>query len=555
MLLIGVLSALLVAVGALGLFGISTSNNALKTVYEDRTVPTAQLGSIQSLELANRLALNVALLTPLPQTIAERTAQVEANLAAIRKTWESYMATYLTPEEQVLSKNFAQAQKTLTEEGLMPMAAALRAGDFKEAQRLTVEKVRPLSLPTELGIDALVKLQIQEAQKEYDRAVARYATIRWVSIAAMVSSLLFAGLFGVVLLRSIGRQLGGEPGEAADMARSVAAGDLSVQVNVKEGDTTSLMAYLQAMQTSLAKVVGNVRQSSESVASASAQIAQGNNDLSQRTEEQASALEETAASMEQLGATVKQNADNARQANQLALSASTVAVRGGQVVSEVVKTMKSINDSSKEISDIISVIDGIAFQTNILALNAAVEAARAGEQGRGFAVVASEVRSLAGRSAEAAKQIKKLINASVERVEQGSTLVDQAGVTMTEVVASIKRVTGIMGEISEASTEQSTGVSQVGEAVSQMDQATQQNAALVEESAAAAESLTQQARQLVQAVAVFKLTPDAGRLAATPVRAADVKRQPNQAKTAARPAFKGAAPKASTAEAGAWGLF
>jgi methyl-accepting chemotaxis protein len=283
---------------------------------------------------------------------------------------------------------------------------------------------------------------------------------------------------------------------------------------------------------------------------ASAEIAQGNNDLSRRTEEQASALEETAASMEQLSATVKQNADNAKQANQLAMGASTVAVKGGEVVSQVVTTMKGINDSSKKIADIISVIDGIAFQTNILALNAAVEAARAGEQGRGFAVVASEVRSLAGRSADAAKEIKGLITASVERVEQGTALVDEAGATMTEVVTSIRRVTDIMGEISAASSEQSAGVAQVGEAITLMDQATQQNAALVEESAAAAESLKQQAQQLVQAVQVFELgdgeAPPAPAVAPAPAE----RRGPNRAKNVTRPKFnaKAEAPAASTAK-------
>jgi methyl-accepting chemotaxis protein len=245
------------------------------------------------------------------------------------------------------------------------------------------------------------------------------------------------------------------------------------------------------------------------VASASTQIAQGSHDLSARTEQQAGALEETSASMEELNSTVKANADNARQANQMAMSASTVAAQGGDVVADVVRTMQGINESSRRIADIIQVIDGIAFQTNILALNAAVEAARAGEQGRGFAVVASEVRSLAGRSAQAAKEIKELIHASVQRVEQGSALVDKAGTTMAEVVASIRRVTDIVGEISAASSEQSAGVSQVGEAITHMDQATQQNAALVEESAAAASSLQQQAAQLVHAVAVFKLSADA----------------------------------------------
>jgi methyl-accepting chemotaxis protein len=334
----------------------------------------------------------------------------------------------------------------------------------------------------------------------------RAAVYRVLGISAAL--LLAIGAIGVAVTRGVLRQLGGDPRQAAELARAVASGDLATHIDVAQGDSTSLMARLGEMQASLADVVGNVRQSSEGVATASAEIAQGNNDLSGRTEEQASALEQTAASMEELSSTVKQNADNARQGNQLAQSASDVAVRGGEVVSQVVATMKGINDASKKIADIIGVIDGIAFQTNILALNAAVEAARAGEQGRGFAVVASEVRSLAGRSADAAKEIKALISTSVERVEQGTALVDQAGATMTEVVSAIKRVTDIMGEISAASSEQSSGVAQVGEAITQMDQATQQNAALVEESASAAESLKTQAHQLVNAVAVFRLGQD-----------------------------------------------
>ncbi|GKT16926.1 methyl-accepting chemotaxis protein [Acidovorax sp. SUPP2522] len=293
---------------------------------------------------------------------------------------------------------------------------------------------------------------------------------------------------------------------AVQLAEAVAQGDLSTSVRTEGRDEIArLLQALATMNDRLSAVVDSVRGNAESVANASVQIAQGNADLSQRTEEQASSLEETAASMEELGSTVQHNADSAQQANQLARSASGVAVRGGEVVGQVVQTMKGINDSSRRIADIISVIDSIAFQTNILALNAAVEAARAGEQGRGFAVVASEVRSLAGRSADAAKEIKALITDSVERVERGTALVDEAGTTMSEIVSSIQRVSDIVSEISAATAEQSSGVSQVGEAVSQMDQVTQQNAALVEESAAAAESLKAQAQQLVDTVAVFRL--------------------------------------------------
>lgn len=343
--------------------------------------------------------------------------------------------------------------------------------------------------------DQIVKASGQDAETTNKNALS---AIEVLGVAALILAVIMA----VLVTRSIVRPVQ----QALDVAHKVADGDLSLEVPQGGKDEVGqLLLTLQGMVGSLAKVVGNVRHGAEGVSNGSAEIASGNNDLSARTEEQASSLEETAASMEELSATVKQNADNAQQANQLAHSASAVAVKGGEVVSQVVTTMKDINDSSRKIADIIGVIDGIAFQTNILALNAAVEAARAGEQGRGFAVVATEVRTLAGRSADAAKEIKALISTSVERVEQGTNLVDQAGVTMGEVVASIKRVTDLMGEISAASNEQAAGVSQVGEAVVQMDQVTQQNAALVEEMAAAASSLKSQAQELVQVVATFKL--------------------------------------------------
>jgi methyl-accepting chemotaxis protein len=294
--------------------------------------------------------------------------------------------------------------------------------------------------------------------------------------------------------------------QALAAARQVAEGDLTARIEVRSGDETGrLLQALKTMNENLVKIVGDVRQGTDAIGTASGQIASGNQDLSSRTEEQASSLEETAASMEELTSTVKQNADNARQANQLAMSASQVAVKGGHVVSQVVDTMGSINSSSRKIVDIISVIDGIAFQTNILALNAAVEAARAGEQGRGFAVVAAEVRNLAQRSAAAAKEIKTLIDDSVGKVDEGSKLVDEAGRTMTEIVDSVKRVTDIMAEITAASQEQTTGIEQINQAITQMDQVTQQNAALVEEASAAAQSLQEQAQGLSVAVSAFKL--------------------------------------------------
>ncbi len=333
-------------------------------------------------------------------------------------------------------------------------------------------------------------------------ATQEYYAQRYMLIGSCLVVVLAAIAAGVVITRSITRPIN----EAVEVAEAVAAGDLTTVIPITGQDEIGrLLNAMRNMQAGLAQVVASVREGSEGVATASSEIAQGNHDLSSRTENQASALQQTAASMEQLGSTVSQNAGSAQQANALAQSASSIAIRGGEVVGQVVETMKGINDASRKIADIIGVIDGIAFQTNILALNAAVEAARAGDQGRGFAVVASEVRSLAGRSAEAAKEIKQLIGASVERVEQGTLLVDKAGATMTEVVASIQHVTNIMAEISAASSEQSTGVAQVGEAVTQMDHATQQNAALVEQMAAAASSLKGRAQELVQVVAQFKL--------------------------------------------------
>jgi methyl-accepting chemotaxis protein len=324
-------------------------------------------------------------------------------------------------------------------------------------------------------------------------------------VASLVLMALLA-LIGWFISKGLVRQLGGEPDYAAHIAENMAQGDLATDVSLKAGDTNSLLHAMASMRQSLSNIVREVRHGTDAIALASNEIAAGNSDLSARTESQASSLEETAASMEELTSTVKQNAENAVHASQLAGTASEVARRGGTVVGQVVQTMGAVHASSRKIVDIIGVIDGIAFQTNILALNAAVEAARAGEQGRGFAVVASEVRSLAQRSAEAAKEIKQLIHESVQNVEQGSQLVDQAGATMSEVVDSVRRVTEIITEIATASAEQSQGIDQINEAISNMDSVTQQNAALVEQAASAAESMKNQSAKLAQLVSVFKIS-------------------------------------------------
>ncbi|MEZ2296804.1 methyl-accepting chemotaxis protein [Variovorax sp. RCC_210] len=371
-----------------------------------------------------------------------------------------------------------------------------------EATMLFITKFQPAVKAVIVELDNLAAHEDRLSEAASVQARDGYAWAR----TLMLSLGALAVLLGAAIAWFITRTITGPIGQAVEVAEKVAAGDISSRIDVHSKDETGrLMAALKAMNESLVRIVREVRTGTDTIATASSQIASGNQDLSSRTEEQASSLEETAASMEELTSTVKQNADNARQANQLAVSASEVAMKGGSVVSQVVDTMGSIDASSKKIVDIIGVIDGIAFQTNILALNAAVEAARAGEQGRGFAVVASEVRSLAQRSAAAAKEIKTLIGDSVEKVEAGSKQVEEAGRTMDEIVGSVRRVTDIMGEITAASQEQTSGIEQINLAISQMDQVTQQNAALVEEASAAAQSLQEQAGSLVKAVSVFKL--------------------------------------------------
>jgi methyl-accepting chemotaxis protein len=428
------------------------------------------------------------------QAIDQGRAQVTEQLALLERLVDTDLGRKLLADIHAARKQFAPFSDevlALAMDGKAAEATALLLGERSQTQTNYLA-----------ALDAMGKRQedrMVEAGQASEQTYRQTTTI-------VLSAAALATLAGLVFAWRITRSITAPLHQAVVVADRVADGDLSVPIVARSRDETGfLLAALQRMQHSLSATVHQVRSNSASVATASSEISQGNNDLSSRTERQASALQQTAASMEQLGSTVQQNADSARQANQLAQTASSVALKGGEAVAKVVDTMRGINDASKKIADIIGVIDGIAFQTNILALNAAVEAARAGEQGRGFAVVASEVRSLAGRSADAAREIKQLVHSSVERVELGSTLVDQAGQTMKEVVASIRQVSSLMSEISEASSAQSQGVTQVGEAIVQMDQATQQNAALVEESAAAAEALKAQAQRLVEAVEVFKL--------------------------------------------------
>jgi len=442
-------------------------------------------------------------------------AEYEDKLGAAANTVKAGLAAYEPTLDRAAERQlFAAFAKAWDAYGQARQKVIALGRDKKQQDAAEIsDGASSMAFDDALGaLDALAEFNFAAGKDAAAQARAVYMQAR-VILAGLVAGGLAIGL---VAAWAITRSVTAPLKHAAEATLAMAGGDLSQPVRVQGRDEVSdVLRGLENMQTALRRIVGQVRTTSEAVASGSNQMASGNVDLSSRTEEQASALQETASSMEELGSTVRQNADNARQANQLVQGAASVATQGGEIVGQVVGTMQDINASSRKIADIIGVIDAIAFQTNILALNAAVEAARAGEQGRGFAVVATEVRQLAHRSAEAAREIKSLIGASVQRVEQGSVLVDRAGATMAQIVVSIKRVADIMGEISTASGEQSAGVDQVGNVVSKMDQATQRNAALAEQSAAAADSLKKQAQQLVQAVALFNLGRGDARLALT----------------------------------------
>ena len=514
-LLVACLLALLVMAAALGIANARQSSRTLGSLYNDRILPLKQLKEVADgygvgiVDAAHKVRDGALTRAQGIQAITEARTRVRA-------AWQAYISTELIPREREL---IAKGEPLLkrADAAAEQLLALMRSEDGPGLREFAATQMYPAIDPIAEDIADLIQVQLDVAASDYQTSVDDAATMLRANVAGVALALLVGSVMAWAIIRSITGPLA----RAIGLAEAVAAGDLSTRIEVTAQDETGqLLAALQRMNQSLVGIVSQVRDSAESIATGSAQIASGNADLSQRTEEQAANLEETAASMEQLTATVKHNADSARAATQLAGHASGMAGQGGDVVQQVVSTMGQISAASQKITDIIGVIDGIAFQTNILALNAAVEAARAGEQGRGFAVVAGEVRTLAQRSAQAAKEIKTLIVDSVAKVEGGGALAGAAGQTMTEIVAQFQRVADLIGEISSASNEQSQGISQVGEAIAQLDQVTQQNAALVEESAAAAESLKQQAARLVSVVANFRLgtedrRPASARIAAT----------------------------------------
>ncbi|WP_244848652.1 methyl-accepting chemotaxis protein [Caballeronia sp. SL2Y3] len=506
------LGALLIAIGALGLAGMGRTNEAFLDTYSVQMPGAIAVGNSEMYAARERLVFDrAALLAGTAEVAAtiERSRMMRERADAF---WKNYMSLPQTPDERRLadaSQDKRLALQRAVDKGLAAVTADDRTGMIAAAKAMQAAYNELAN-----ANDALRSFLTEASKKSYEDAQSRYSWFRALSLSAIALGLAAAAFAWVALRRAIGRPL-----EAAlAHFEAIAAGDLRRDVVVTSRDEMGLLLEgLAKMRASLLTTVRTVRSGSESIASATQQIAAGNTDLSSRTEEQASALQETASSMEELTSTVRQNADNARQASTLAANASEIAGKGSAVVTQVVDTMGEISRSSAKIADIIAIIEGIAFQTNILALNAAVEAARAGEEGRGFAVVAGEVRNLAQRSSTAAKEIKELIDTSVARVQSGTTLVDEAGRTMNEIIGAVRRVTDIMGEIAAASAEQTTGIEQVSRAVTQMDEVTQQNAALVEEAAAAAQSLEDQAARLRQAVAVFQVTEGAG-LAASSVQ-------------------------------------
>lgn len=499
----GVLILGLVLVAASGIRGLAVTNDSLVQLVEVNVVKMELLREMSdAIHVVNEGMRTIALL--------HDDGEIEREQAKIYEARTNYDKAFESMKKLPLGatgKAFVEkvGVDTVTVRAINNKFLVLAKTSQDEAVKVLLRDVVPMNAEWQNELHTFIQFQIGKNHKEEAAARAAYQSSLTLMSSLTVAAVLISLVLSYLIARSIVRQLGAEPDYTVALADAIARGDLTSTITVRPGDQSSLLHAIKRMRDGLEQIVRQVREGTETIAVASAEISSGNQDLSSRTEHQASSLEETASSMEELTTTVRQNAEHAAQASELALDASGHAEKGGQVVHEVVQMMGSINASSKKIVDIISVIDGIAFQTNILALNAAVEAARAGEQGRGFAVVASEVRNLAQRSASAAREIKHLIDDSVARVAAGTKLVDQAGNTMQQVVASVQKVTHIVGEIAAASREQNSGIAQINEAITQMDTVTQQNAALVEEAAAAAQAMRDQALGLTQVVGIFRV--------------------------------------------------
>jgi methyl-accepting chemotaxis protein len=494
---------LMVALAINGVVNMATMQDKMTRIVEGDNVKVKLVTDLrQSVMAAIINGRNIALMSDAAEIGAEN-KRLAANRAEYKAVFDKLSGMIASDAEKAALDKIVAARGASVDV-VTKMTALVKAGQREDSNRVLLNELQPLQTKTIVAMDDMVRYLEQEVDAAATQAAEAHQAARRLTLLITLAALLLGSVMAWLITRSLQRQLGGEPGYAADIASRIADGELDVKVALRDGDRSSLLFAMDTMRAKLSGLVGHVREATHHIAHASGEIASGNADLSARTEIQAGSLEETASTMEELTSTVKQNASHALTANDLARTASSVAARGGEVVAQVVSTMGSINDSSKKIVDIISVIDGIAFQTNILALNAAVEAARAGEQGRGFAVVASEVRSLAQRSAAAAKEIKLLIDDSVGKVDTGARLVDQAGMTMSEVVDSIGKVATIMADISAATTEQTHGIEQANRAIMDMDGVTQQNAALVEEAAAAAQAMQQQAAELARLVSVFK---------------------------------------------------